>query len=221
MRYTIGMDDEAVGREVWRDAHGLLEMTLDAIEARDPSWQARHAELVAVVVPLVRPPAQRWKQPGTGFARDAHHLIDMALRQDREGLAAKMDLLGKQLAAKFAHQDELLAKLEPLRIAVRAFASRHGGRLDPDTSDPLAALRDALIQFDPRRAKLMLRELTRPDKYMFQHVVTSDDPTIRALAAYFDGPAFALWPLDDPKAVSGSVAAGHPERDTWWRSDDG
>ena len=212
-------EDEAHGQRVWREAHALLEIVLDEVEAHATGWPVRFAELVAIVVPLRRPPAVRWKLARTGFARDAHHLIDMALRQDADIVAANVARLGAMLENKFAYQDALAAFVEPLKVVVQELAARAKGRLDPDTSDPLVTLRDALLQFDPREAKAMLRELLRPDKYRFQQTKTNDNETLLALQRYLDEPQFDIWKLDNPAAVSGVVAAGHPDRDTWWRDD--
>ena len=212
-------DDEAHGQRVWHEAHGLLELVLDEVTAHSPAWPSRFTELAAAVVPLRRPPAKRWKDARTGFSRDAHHLIDMSLRQDQEIVTANVARLRDMLDLKFRYQDELASKVDVLRVVVQQLAADHKGRLDPDTSDPLVTLRDALLEFDPLQAKAMLRELTRTDKYRFQHVKTNDNPTIAALKDYLDQPQYALWRLDNPAAVCGQVAVGHPERDTWWRED--
>jgi hypothetical protein len=212
-------EDEAHGQRVWREAHALLALVLDEIEGRSPSWPAAYADLARIVVPLRRPPATRWKDARTAFARDAHHLIDMSLRQDAEIVAANLTRLRAMLDAKFTHQDAFAAKVEPLRVAVQRLVAAHNGRIDADTADPLVTLRDALMQFDPLQAKAMLRELLRVDKYRFQGIVTSEDPTLQALARYLEEPQFALWRLDNPAAICGDVAVGHPERYTWFQDD--
>ena len=212
-------EDVATGERVWAEGHAALEIVLDEVTARSPAWTQRYAELAAIVVPVRRPPSKRWTTSRTGFARDAHHLIDMGLRQDPEILTGNMQHLRAMLQSKFTCQDELGGYVDKLATCVRELAAKNKGQLDPDTSDPLATLRDALLEFDPRLAKAMLRELLREDKYVYQRVRTDDHPLLLELARYLDAPRYAMWQLDNPSAISGRVAAGHPDRDTWWRDE--
>lgn len=55
--------------------------------------------------------------------------------------------------------------VEQLRVVTQQLAAGRG-RLEPDVSDPIVALRDGLSSFDVITVKTELRELLRPDQYM-------------------------------------------------------
>jgi hypothetical protein len=203
----------------WHDCHALLDMTLDLIDERREFPDHHCGALAKAAYAMTDYPAQRWTPAGTLFAREVHHMLDGALRCDGAARAVRVAAIVAALQCKHEHQDAFQEMAAHLRTATVAFAAAHHDRLDPDTADPLASLYDALTQFQPRLAKIAVRELLRRDKYMFQRVVTNDDPTLMAIGAYLARDAFAAWEPIGELASCGATAQGHPARYTWYLDD--
>jgi hypothetical protein len=203
-----------------RDCHALLEVVLDAIEERSGNgWALLADDLGDLARSVTTYPTERWTARGTLFATEIHHQLDMALRCDAAARENALASVRAALTAKATHQDWLAGASVLLAEEVRRWVNERGAALDPDTADPIASLHDALIYFHPRFAKIMLRELLRPDQYAFQRVRTAGNPVLVRIAEYLDGPDFAAWKLDTGPATCGAVAHGHPERNTWYLED--
>jgi hypothetical protein len=198
---------------IWADAHAFLEMALDAVEERG-NWIESFGKLLYLATRTFNAPRERWKNPGSPFAVELHHVLDMALRNDGRARTDRLAWLRVALEAKATYQDAFAQMVSELAAVARALAMEPGW--SADTADPIVSLRDGLATFNVRQVKTELRELLREDKYRFQGVDTRGNPTLVRFQRLLDDPLFAGWVLEAPAAVCGAIAKGHPERFTWF-----
>jgi hypothetical protein len=210
----------ATATDDWGACHALLEEVLDRVEERAGFPNSLISDLIFMATTAEPSPlTKRWTgAPGT-FATEVHRELDGAMRcSPGDARAERLAGIAAAIGCKARHQDRFLEMVEELAVATRALAAKRGGRLEADAADPIVALRDALLNFNVLIAKLELRELLRPDQYIYQNTRTNDDPTLMAFGEYLALADFARWDISDiPLAKCGSVAQGHPERFTWFR----
>jgi hypothetical protein len=196
-------------------AHQLLNEILDDVTEQSKDWEAKFDELKSMVRPITTG-VKRWKNPeATTYESLLHYNLDLAFRQNKTGIEQKLTNIRAWLVNKFDNQVEFADKVNDLRIAARQLAKQHGS-LDPDTEDPIGVLRDALLSYDPKMAKVIMRELTRKDKYSYQRVVTNTNHIICQLDSYINSPRFEMWPLDTDAATCGAVS-NHYKDTGWWK----
>jgi hypothetical protein len=198
-------------------SHDLLISIMKEVSNQSEDWEELFVELKELVKPI-NTSVPRWKNSeATAFESLLHYNLDLAFRQNAKGVDTRLSMIYSWLENKYKYQTELASKVCDLKVACSQLAATHKGSLDPDTEDPIGVLRDALLSFNPKAAKVILRELIKSNQYSYQHVKTNNNAIILALNEYINSDRYEIWPLDTADATCGAVS-NHYKDAGWWRN---